>query len=375
MGKRVLMVATVAATIGSFNMENIKILQNMGYSVDVAADFNDLSVWSAERLKAFKIQLHDLNIEAIQLDFSRSPFKIGKHIDSYKNAVKLLEERRYSFIHTHTPIASAIIRLAAHKTNTKVVYTAHGFHFYNGAPLKNWIIFYPVEKFLSKWTEILITINQEDFERAKNHFQAKKTVYVPGVGVDTKKFSNRENGRKAIRKELGIDENRVILLSVGELNQNKNHEAVIKALKGIDITYVIVGKGELKERLKTVAKESGVDLRLMGFRSDVADFYDAADIYILPSIREGLNVSLMEAMASSLPCLCGDIRGNVDLIDENGGYLFDPEKVEDIHNAIGRALDNRKGMGVYNLQKIKAFDLKVVTDLTSKIYGGVWPSN
>ena len=375
MAKRVLMVATVPSMIGQFNMNNIRILQEMGYEVDVAADFTDVSVWPAERVQRFKDQLDQMRIEAIQLNFSRSPLKLGRHMESYRETVKLIEDRKYEFIHTHTPIASAIVRQAAHKTGTKVIYTAHGFHFYTGAPIQNWLIFYPIEKYFSRYTDVLITINKEDYKRASEHFHAGRTVYIPGVGVDTEKFKPRESGRDKARKELGLDEGRILLLSVGELNENKNHNSVIKALADIEnITYVIVGKGEKKNELEQLATENNVDLRLPGFRNDVADFYDAADFYILPSIREGLNVSLMEAMASGLPCLCGRIRGNVDLVDEQGGFLFDPGDVDSIREAAEKAVrmttEEQKKQGRYNLEKIRGFNLQIVENLSSEIYRG-----
>lgn len=370
------MVATVPSMIGQFNMNNIKMLQEMGYVVDVAGDFTDTSVWPMERVQMFKDQMQAMGVECIQLDFSRSALKLNRHLESYKETVKLIEERRYTFIHTHTPIASAIVRQAAHKTGTKVIYTAHGFHFYDGAPLKNWIIFYPIEKHYSRYTDVLITINKEDYKRAVEKFHAKKTVYVPGVGVDTEKFAPRQSGRDRIRTELGIPDDCIVLLSVGELNENKNHITVIQALAGIkNVTYVIVGKGDKKEEIETIAAECNVNLILSGFRTDVADFYDAADVYILPSIREGLNVSLMEAMASGLPCLCGRIRGNVDLVDEgNGGYLFSPGNANEIRDAIQKMikmpLNERAKQGRYNLEKIRSFDLSTVESITSDIYRG-----
>lgn len=372
-----LMVATVPSMLGQFNMNNIKMLQDMGYVVDVAGDFTDTSVWPAERVQKFKDQLKGMEIEAIQLDFSRSPLKIGRHIASYKETLKLIENRKYAFIHTHTPIASAIVRQAAHKTGTKVIYTAHGFHFYDGAPLKNWLFFYLIEKYYSKYTDVLITINKEDYKRASEKFHAKKTVYIPGVGVDTEKFAPRQSGREKIRRELNLPDDRILLLSVGELNENKNHISVIKALADLqDITYVVVGKGEKESELKQLAKDAAVDLRLPGFRTDVADFYDAADIYILPSIREGLNVSLMEAMASGLPCLAGNIRGNVDLVDEGkGGYLFSPEDACKIRNAVQKMInttpEKRTEQGRHNLEKIRLFDISTVEGITAYIYWGV----
>lgn len=367
--KHVLMVATVPSMIGQFNMDNIRILQEMGYIVDVAADFTDTSIWPIERVEKFKNQMTEMNIKCVQLDFSRSPLKLKRHIDSYKETLNLLRDRNYSFIHTHTPIASAVVRMAAHKVGIKVIYTAHGFHFYDGAPLKNWMIFYPVEKFLSKWTDVLITINKEDYKRVREKFKAKKTVYIPGVGVDTEKFAPRASGREMIRKELALTDNHIMLLSVGELNENKNHEAVIRAIAGMDVTYVIVGKGDLQDCLEAAAKECDVDLRLMSFRNDVADFYDAADVYILPSIREGLNVSLMESMASGLPVACGNIRGNTDLI-EDANCLFDPSSTEEIRIAIEYAIGHMTNLGQQNLQKISSFDLHCVGNIVGEIYGG-----
>ena len=372
MAKRVLMVATVPSMIGQFNMSNIRILMNMGYQVDVAANFLDTSVWPTERVEKFRTSMNEMNIECFQLDFSRNPLKVNKHIDSYKKVVELIQKRQYSFIHTHTPIASAIVRLAAKKTHTKVIYTAHGFHFYDGAPLKNWLIYYPVEKFLSRYTDVLITINKEDYKRAKEKFHAKKTVYIPGVGVDTKKFAPRKSGRVRIRTELGLKDKDIMLLSVGELNENKNHESVIRAIKGMDVTYVIAGKGEKRNSLEQIAKECGVDLRLVGFRTDVSDFYDAADVYVLPSIREGLNVSLMEAMASGLPVVCSRIRGCTDLVEEQEDCMFTPESINEIRDCLDKLLslswDEMRQVGTYNRNKIMEFDRSIVERAMKGLY-------
>lgn len=367
MNKRVLMVATVPSMIGQFNMNNIRILMDLGYEVDVAADFTDRSVWTDEKVASFQTELESLGIEYYQLDFSRNALDLGRHIKSYKEVLNLLKDRNYSFIHTHTPIASAIVRLATKKMKTKVIYTAHGFHFYDGAPFKNWLIFYPVEKWLSRWTDILITITKEDYNRALKCFKAKRVEYIPGVGVDTKKFAPDLDGRKRIRKELGVDDSRIVLLSVGELNDNKNHISVVDAIKGMDLTYVIVGQGKNHDMLLKRAQELKVDLRLMGYRRDVSDFYNAADVYVLPSIREGLNVSLMEAMASGLSVVCGRIRGNVDLIEDNN-FLFSPRNTVEINNAIRKAIDDKKKSGYANQKKVETFSMNIVRNLTQKAY-------
>lgn len=265
----------------------------------------------------------------------------------------------------------------------KVIYTAHGFHFYKGAPVKYWMAFYPVEKYLSKYTDVLITINKEDYYRASKKFQAKKTIYVLGVGVDVKKFEGVAGSidRAAKRKELGIMDDEILLLSIGELNENMNHSVVIKALATIQnskevhnhIVYMIAGIGNKKDELKKLAEDCGIDLRLLGYRNDVSELLTAADIYILPSIREGLNVSLMEAMASGTPCLCGNIRGNVDLVEQGkGGELFDPNSLCSVAKALVTEMKDHSiwlEQGLYNQKKIKHFDISIVKKDYEKLAG------
>ena len=362
------MLATTAAMIEQFNKNNILLLEKMGYTVHVAGNFQKGNPISDERLEAFKCWLEERNMKWFDIPASRQPYDLKNNGRSLKMVIDLIHQYHYAFIHCHTPLGSVIGRIAAHKTGTKIIYTAHGFHFYNGAPLKNWLLYYPVEKLLSRWTDVLVTINREDFERAKKKFHAGRTVYIPGVGVDTEKFSPRQSGREKIKTELSVQPDKLLLLSVGELNGNKNHETVIRAITGLSIIYVIVGKGELADHMKQVAADSGVDLRLMGFRNDVADFYNAADIFILPSKREGLNVSLMEAMASGLPCLAGRIRGNVDLIEDQN-CLFDPASIEETRKAVeGMIAGDKEKSGRNNLKIIKSFDVRSVEKLVTEVY-------
>lgn len=370
MDKRVLMAATVPSMIGCFNMDNIRILLQMGYKVDVICDFTDTSVWPIDRIEQFKKELDGAGIECIQLNFSRNPLKINRHLSSYTKVMSLLNKRRYTFIHTHTPIASAIIRLAAHKTGTKVIYTAHGFHFFDGAPIKNWVAFYPIEKWLSKYTDVLITINEEDYKRANSRFKAKKTVYIPGVGVDTQKFEQFGKDRSETRKELNIPQDATLLISVGELSINKNHKIVVKALNKIkdsNLYYIIAGKGQLKNDLKQL--DTTGRLRLLGYRTDIADLLHAADLFVFPSLREGLPVALMEAMAAGVRCACSRIRGNTDLVDENNGYLFDANSVESVSTAIKDALRHNDVSKIELMKKkIKGFDKSFINEEMKKVY-------
>lgn len=366
---RILYITTIGTTVGFFKYL-IRELIDEGNTVDIATNESENKV--AEYYKGWGCKIFDISC-------SRSALTKG-NIDAIKEIRQIIAENNYDIVHCHTPIAAACARIACRKQRKlglKVIYTAHGFHFYIGAPLKNWLIYYSVEWLCSWWTDVLIAINKEDYFIAKKHLHAKDTEYVPGVGIDLSKFLNRTDGRERKRRELGLSNERMMLLSIGELNENKNHESVIKAIEGIEsLTYVIVGKGGTKEKLQRLKGEIDVDVRLMGYRSDVSDFYDAADVYILPSIREGLNVSLMEAMASGLPCLCGNIRGNVDLIDDNGGYLFDPSSVNDIRNTVQKAVqlskEERKEQGYHNLEKVRGFDKSAVNSQMKRVYETVY---
>lgn len=368
------MLASVASMIDQFNIPNIKILLSLGYSVDVVADYTNPGNISKERSEDLIKRLKEIGANPIDIPVPRS-INPKVVLNAYKLVKKLVCTEHYNLIHCHSPIGGAITRIAAkseRKNGCKVIYTAHGFHFYKGAPLKNWLIFYPVEKSLSKYTDILITINKEDYERATKKFKAKQTVYVPGIGVDTEKFNSARNGDK-IRKEFGLKDTDLIFLSVGELNDNKNHEVVIRALSKIEEKpyYIIVGKGDKKDYLQSLVNELGLQDKVIfaGFRQDVADFYDAADVFIFPSFREGLSVALMEAMASGLPVVCGKIRGNTDLIDAEGGFFFDPHDINSVVESIKNELNvDRNVQKNYNMKKIQQFSLDNVNEHMISIY-------
>ena len=261
---KVLMLASVASMIDQFNVPNIKLLISLGYKVDVACNFIDGSTCSEAKIAELKNKLKEMDVDCYQIDFARSVKHIWQNIKAYRQVFKLMQSNHYAFIHCHSPIGGVCGRLAGHKTHTKVIYTAHGFHFYKGAPLLNWLIYYPIEKYLSRYTDVLITINKEDYEIAKNKMHAKKTEYIPGVGIDVEKIQNTKVERNKKRKELGIPQDAFVLISVGELNKNKNHEVVIKALKNIadknNMHYIIAGQGPLYQYLLDLALNDSTSL-------------------------------------------------------------------------------------------------------------------
>lgn len=371
--KKVLFVATVVKThIMEFHIPYLKMFKEMGWETAVAArnDYENPTDCVIPYCDAY-----------YNIPFERNPLKPG-NLKAYTKLKKVIDAGGYDIIHCHTPVGAMLTRLAAkqaRKNGTKVFYTAHGFHFYKGAPAINWLLYYPVEKWLSRYTDVLITINKEDYERAKT-FKVGRVCYVPGVGIDLKKFATSDELHKEKRswlcKEFDIPEDAMILLSVGEVNKNKNHRVVIEALgklKRKDIYYVICGRGPLRDAYVSLAEQLniGKQVILTGYRTDVADFYKAADVFVFPSFREGLPVSVMEAMASGLPIIATSIRGSSDIVKESiNGKLLKPDDVDGFANVI-EAFRNKEllnSIAKTNAQEAGKYDLNAVIKLYQEAY-------
>lgn len=365
---KVLFVTTISNTVNSFLIPHIKLLVDQGHQVDVAFKL----------AYAVKPEITDMGCRVFPLDFQRSPLAIGNYF-AYKNLKKLMLKEKYDLVHTHTPVASAVVRLVCRNMKSVTVfYTTHGFHFFKGAPLQNWLLYYPVEKWLSRYTDALITINREDYERAKKFFKPGRIEYVPGVGFDGDQFREAGTDIPAKRIELGLPEGAFAVLSVGELNHNKNHETVIRALARLNdggIHYLICGQGPLENHLRNLIRELGLEsqVHLLGFRKDIPAICKASDVFVQPSFREGLPVALMEAMAAGLPAVCSDIRGNSDLIENGkGGYLIKPGDVDGFAAALDE-IHHDNGLREVFIQnsrnRISSYSMDQVMDRMDHIYG------
>ncbi len=356
--KRALLIATVSGFVPQFEMNHVLILQNMGYEVHYASNFyNPHYGFDNQRLEGTGIICH-------QVDFVRSPFRIKQNITAYQQLKKIMEAISFQIVHCHTPMGGVLGRLAARKVRRKqngeerqkmkIVYTVHGFHFYRGAPIRNWLSYYLVEWYLAHDTDILITINKEDYRRAKRFsLHRNGRVYqIDGVGISIEEYQNVIVNRKRKREELGLSEDDYILISVGELTRRKNHQIVIQALAELRlgkstrrIRYLICGEGSERERLIKLIRKMGLEEQvfLLGYRKDIKELLALSDCFIFPSKQEGLPVAVMEALAMGLPCICSDIRGNRDLIEENkGGILVRKEQKRAYCNAIQRMMQLQK---------------------------------
>lgn len=368
MAKKILFCATVDYHFKAFHLPTMKWFKEQGWEVHVAA--------SGTISLPFTDQKYNIPIQ-------RSPFNIG-NIQAYKELKTIIAENQYSIIHCHTPLGGVLARLAsrnARKAGTKVIYTAHGFHFCKGAPLLNWIIYYPIEKFLARLTDCLITINTEDYSLAvDNQFKAARIDLVNGVGVDTTRFQPvTEKQKKESRLKLGFKQDDFLLFYAGEFNKNKNQKLLIKAMANLKdelpkARLLFAGEGPLLNECRDLAKSIGVDNRIdfLGFRKDIHEILPACDLAVASSFREGLPVNIMEAMACALPVVASYNRGHRELVvDEWNGYLLDIKDFELFSQRIKNLYHSneiRRRMGKESRNFIEDFSLARVTQQLIPIY-------
>ena len=377
MNKKILVLASVYGFLESFEINDIKILLSLGYEVHTVANLHDTTIGSdyttkkIDELKGIKKHFFDIH---------RSPFSL-KNIGVFFKLKKLVEKEKIGIIHCHTPIGGVLGRLLGKVCGVKIIYTAHGFHFFKGVSKKNWLFYYPIEYLLSKYTDTLITINEEDFNLAKLKFKAKNIFKINGVGLDTQKFYIENFDKKNYREKLGLNEEDFVILSVGELSDRKNHIIGIKAIQElknehpeISFKYLIVGNGVNLEKYQEYIKQNNLEnnVKLLGRRSDIVELNMISDIFLFPSLQEGLPVALMEAIAGGKSIVCSNIRGNEDLI-ENGknGFIYNNPNINELKEKIKIFLFDRelnKKYEKYNLEFIKKFDIKEIEKSMRNIY-------
>lgn len=345
--KKVLFVATVTVHIKGFHLPYLKWLKSQGYEVHVASNGEE------------EMQYCDKHFN---LPFTRNPISKG-NIKAYKQLKEIIKDNNYQIIHCHTPVGGTLSRLAskeAREKGTKVIYTAHGFHFYKGASILNWIIYYPIEKYLSKYTDTIITINKEDYFLAKNKFRTKEIKLINGVGVNENKFNFKlsEEDKKEYRKEFKINKNDFIFISIGELNKNKNQIMQIKAMKKVikkykNVKLLIAGEGKLKSKYKKIIKKYKLEenIILIGYRKDIPKLLKFSNCLISTSKREGLPVNIIEGKFCNIPIIATKIRGHVDLLNKNNLI-----KINDINNLakkMKKMILNKNKRIYYNVEKYK----------------------
>lgn len=367
--KKVLYVTTVSRTINAFLIPHINMLLDNGYEVHCACSID----------KPVDKELQRRGVKIFEVPFSRNPLGIG----NIKAFIKLEELQRindYDIVHVHTPIAAIYGRLLKlNFPSLRIIYTAHGYHFLKGGSKLGWILYYPIEKIMAKFTDVTININKEDYEITKEKLKHKKCYLLNGVGLDLdkyKKLSSKEIQEK--RKEFGIKDKDFVVLMIAEINKNKNHIQLINAMdilkdKYPNIKVLCIGDGTLKESLEKqiILRNLQNNIFMLGYRLDVNKLINISDIGILLSRREGLPRNIMEFMACGRKVIATDIRGCRDLIcDETIGTLVNVDDYESTAKAIEKYyILNDKSFEVS--EEIRKYDIDSINSELLKIYEDV----
>ncbi|NSF39976.1 glycosyltransferase family 4 protein [Blautia wexlerae] len=372
--KRALIVAATGGFLNGFLIPDMKLLQEMGYEVHCAANGNSVSTFVPEE------QFASIGVTFHQIDFSSTSPISKESLTAYKQYKELLNKYQFDFVHVHTPIPGAIVRMATRRKRKRgcvVAYTTHGLTFPKGSSLKTKIVYGGVEWLCSWMTDGIITINREDYAQMKK-MGCKNVYHINGVGVDTSRYHECQIDREIYRKSLGLSENDIAILEVGELSTRKNHKVIIDALEKLaDQRYVFLICGKAMSNLgtydflKKYAEEKKVRVIFLGFRKDIPEINRCADIAVLPSLREGLGLAGIEALASGVPVVGSDVQGIKDyVVDGETGYLCAPNDADAFAEKIKLLSDRevRFSMQKACVKKAEEFRLEISHQQMTDIY-------
>lgn len=376
--KKILIITTISGFLPQFEQNDVNILKENGYEVHYASNFkNPIYYCDKEALRKQGIVLH-------QIDIAKSPLNIRRNLKAFWQIRSVMKKEKIDAVHCHNPMGGVVGRLATIglKHRPYVIYTAHGFHFYKGAPLQNWILYYTAERFLARFTDQIITINTEDCKRAKKfHLHKGGSVdMIHGVGVNAERYVYKQELREQMRQELNIPGDAFHIVTAAELNDNKNQTVVIEAIAEIgrkDIYYSICGKGPKEQELRDLIKERGLEgqIRLLGYRTDMENVLSSADCFAFPSIREGLGIAAVEALMCQVPLITADNRGTREyLVEDVNGIMCHRNSVDSYRKAIMRLLEHKNTRKRYRMacrESAMKFAITEVDKDMRKIYDRV----
>lgn len=372
MENRILLIANEIRFIDKFLAPSVDALRMLQAEVILSANVPLSQSRLVNNLSFLSNFNQNDNIKFIRTNIPRSPSRFGQILKSSYQLSRIINDFNVGLIHVHTPVASFIVRLLnlfVFKNKIKVIYSAHGFHFFKGSSLFSWSTYYLIEIFLSRFTNLIITTNQEDFSLAKKKFSCK-VIKINGVGIENKEVQYNPQSQKNFHKIINF-------ASVGELNKNKNHAIAINALSKISYsnwTYNIYGEGPNYSKLIALTRRLNLEKKVIfkGYSESISSELAFVDVFIHPSRREGLSVALMEAMQIVSICIASDIRGNRDLIDQDlGGILFSSNDLESLKSSIISSIEmveNGESFTEYNKSKLKSFSRSEVTKDLYNVY-------
>lgn len=372
--KKALMLAPMGSVHRRFNKANIEALKSLGYQIELVANFEDGD--------GPEVHNQEYVAECTKNGFVTHSIPFARHsltgsLKCLPQVKKLLKEGQYDIVHAHTETGGLILRLAkCVKSKSRFIYTPHGMSFWKGSSLKSQMVYRPLERWICSGMDKNLGMNQEEVDVLRK-WNSKTAVYVPGIGLNLERFQKTGRPREEVRADFGLKEDDKFIVSVGELDDNKNHITVVKALAMLEhknFKYVVCGVGPNKEMLQQSARETGLEDKviLAGYRSDIPDILNAADIFVFPSFHEGMPVSALEAMACGLPIVCSEIRGNVDIVQDGvNGFLFAPTNFVLLSQRLLLLMDDkqlRKSMGKKNETIVGDFSIESVAEELYSIY-------
>jgi len=337
--------------------------------------------WQVDYISAGEEEVKDCDT-SYTMAARRNPLS-PKNFTAYRQLQQIMEQEKYDIVHCHTPVGGVLARLAARKfrkSGMKVIYTAHGFHFYKGAPLQNWLIYYTVEKFCARYTDTLVTINEEDYQCAVGKkFKAKQIVKIDGVGVDLQRFCYQPQKKEELRRKYEIDQETYVLICVAEVNRNKDQRFLIENMQQLkeripQICLYIVGRGEELESCKALVKVSGLqeEVKFWGYRKDIEDLLTVSDVLVSASQREGQPINIIEGMACGIPIVCSDVRGQRDLVTSGeNGIVYKLGDSEAFCEAIYKLYKEPELVQTFaqnSIQKVPKYSMKRAIENMSVIY-------
>ena len=368
------MLAPMGSVHRRFNRANIEALQGLGYQVEFAANFENGDGPEVHNEQYVRV-CQEKGIITHSIPFERH--SLTGSLKCMPQVKQLLKDGRYDIVHAHTETGGLILRLARGvKGNSRFFYTPHGMSFWKGSSLKSQLVYRPLERWICSAMDMNLGMNQEEVDVLRK-WNSKTASYVHGIGLNLERFQKTGRSREEVRAEFGLEEDDKFIVSVGELDNNKNHITVIKALAMLEhknFKYVICGVGPNREKLLKLAEDADMKDKviLAGYRSDIPDILHAADLFVFPSFHEGLPVSALEAMACGLPVICSRIRGNVDIVkDGENGFLFDPEDDKTLVLQIERLINNQelaRRFGEKNKLIVRDFSQEAVIEELKKLY-------
>ena len=369
--KKALLISPAPSVHERFNQANMDVLRELSIQVHAAANFEAAGAGGEQSVFSHKLEKRD--VVCHHIPFYRRSFI--KNIPAIKSLRTLIQKERFSIIHAHTETGGLVTRLACLNIPGRYIYTMHGMSLYTGCPLYKKLLYYPLQRWIFSGMDDVIAVNSEEYAQLCR-WDRERAHYTHGVGADISPVVLSDSEKAQKRSELGMDDDAYVLVSVGELNENKNHAAVIRAVSGLDapdIRYLICGAGALNSSLQTLARTLGAQNKIIlpGYRQDVGAILQIADVFVHPSYHEGLPVALLEAMAAGLPVVCSRIRGVVDLIDDGvNGYLCAPDDPDGFAAALERLQDKsiRDRMGRLNQKRVRSFSTQTVRHELKKIY-------